>query len=148
MKNLLILLVVFLPLSAEASKTAKELYEHCTSFETLEKVKREGDEKKVMGILLKTSLCTAYIQGVADGFRLLSDAMDYLKTPVPSQSKFCLPQDGLKTEKALFIFLKYYEKTKEVRDSTARLAVVESLRATYPCSVKSFKGIEKQKEKE
>lgn len=118
--KIILLIVTLLIVCGETSYaggTSAELYDQCHKLE-----KSPTDAKA----LISDVSCTSYIDGVVDGYRIVSD----LYKP----AKFiCLPADGLTNNNVIEIFTKWLQKNPNENATPARSGILLSLRATYPC---------------
>ena len=115
-KSFLLGVFLFCCANAFAGGNSEELLSECTKLEKLKN--QEG--------LVADVHCASYIDGVIDGYRILTD--------ISPQARFiCLPKAGLTNEQAIQIFTNWLIKHPNEKNTPARSGVLLSLKETFPC---------------
>ena len=114
------LIILFWCVSAQAGRTSGYLNEECSKLE-----KAPKDQKA----LIADVYCASYIDGVIDGYRIMSD--------LHPQTRFiCLPTAGMTTHKAIQIFQKWLKNNPKNSATPSRSGVLLSLKEAFPCPKK------------
>lgn len=119
MKNILFLssFVMLCSLTAFAGGSTESLYTQCNKF------KQSPNDSKT---LLDSIFCTGYVDGVLDGYRVVTD--------LHKQARFiCLPKNGLSNEETIKVFSQWYKRNPNDKSLPARSGVLLSLKEAYPC---------------
>lgn len=113
----LMLLVLGYALPAFAGKTSGELFNEC------HKLEKSPSDKNA---LISDVYCASYIDGVVDGYRIVTD--------LHASARFiCLPASGLTNEAVIEIFSKWLQRNPKEKETPARSGVLLSLKEAYPC---------------
>lgn len=115
--SILIACFIFVPTIQASDNSSQKLHDECHKLENA-----PSDPKA----LLSDVYCTAYIDGVVDGYRITTD----LK---PEDRFICLPSTGISTDAVINIFSKWLKNNPKNNNIPSRSGVLLSLKAAFPC---------------
>lgn len=116
-KSISVFLFVFSLIStASAQQKSDQLLWSCTGA-------AQGEAEAMVGKIY----CVAYISGIIDSYRLLSDVNKDIRF-------ICLPKQGISNDQAMRVVVNWLERNPKELHNPARLSVFDALREAFPCN--------------
>jgi hypothetical protein len=124
MRYVLALLTCVILSSSANALSGMDLLRDCSQADEF----TNSEHQSHAGVLLSFARCLGYLEGVIDTNQLMSR----LKGGPPAF--FCDPPNGIQTEQAMLVVLKYLLDNPRQLHKSARINVVAALRGAFPCS--------------